>query len=102
MSLKNRFQRWWYELIGEYRPSPPAILSETEAVERIRAYASAHNQRFADPRFLGLRRKYVNSDDLKFGARGAYFYALATTRPATFVEVDAEDGTILTWRRGPR
>ena len=98
MSLKT----WWREILGEAAPRPPAILTEDEAVERVRAYAIEHNRTFQIPLSLGLKRQRRDDGHPAAGFHYVYHFALSTDRPGTFVEVDAKDGTVLAWRTLPR
>ena len=98
MSLRS----WWQSWLGEDRPVPPAILTEAEAIERVRAYAAEHGYQFKQPMNLKLKRQLRDHQHPENGSRYVYLMALGTDRPMPFVEVDATDGTVLAWRSLPR
>ena len=89
---------WWRGWIGEDWPEPPAILTEAEATERVRAYAEANGYTFHEPIEVRRERRPVDAGDAKSGQRFVYVMALGTNIPMPFVEVDATDGTVIAWR----
>ena len=96
------FADWWRGWLGEGRPKPPAILTEAEATERVRTYASANGHHLEEPAGIQLKRQLRNPESPQAGYRYVYVLALGTKRPVPFVDVDASDGTVLAWRSLPR
>jgi hypothetical protein len=81
---------------------PEHMLTEAEAIERVRQYAEANRRRFHEPISIHLARRPLEPGKPKAGFRFVYVMALGTYRPIPFVEVDASDGKVLAWRSLPQ
>jgi hypothetical protein len=94
--------QWFRDFVGEERPSPPEILSAAEAVERAREYALTNGHPFRPPADVTLKRLQLKVESNATGRRWVYTFALGTSRPVPFVDVDAQTGEVLAWRSLPR
>ena len=81
-----------------------SLITEEEAIARVREYAAANGWEFEKPR--GITLTLAKTGPEKKGSRpaGKYVYRviLQYSRPMHMVEVDASDGTILAPRIGLR
>jgi hypothetical protein len=96
LKLGELWRRW------QTRDYPEHMLTEAEAIERVRQYAEANGRRFHEPISVHLERRVLEPGNRKAGFRIVYVMALGTYRPVPFVEVDASDGKVLAWRSLPR
>lgn len=74
------------------------MLTESEAIERVRQYAEANGRDFREPVSIRQEWRALEPGNRKAGFRLVYVMALGTVIPVPFVEVDAVDGTVLAWR----
>ncbi len=75
------------------------MLTEAEAIERVRQYAEANGRTFYKPVNVRVERRESEPGNRKAGFRFAYVMVLGTTIPMPTVEVDSADGRILAWRQ---
>ncbi|WP_158823690.1 hypothetical protein [Granulicella sp. S156] len=92
MKLGELWRRW------QTRDHPEHMLTEAEAIERVRQYAEANGRGFREPVSIRLEWRALEPGNRKAGFRLVYVIALGTLRPVPFVEVDVIDGKVLAWR----
>ena len=86
------WRRW------QTRGYPERMLTEAEAVARVRQYADANGRQFSEPIDISLVRRARDPGNRKAGFRLVYKMALGTSIPGPLVEVDASDGEVIEWR----
>ena len=78
------------------------MLTEAEAIQRVRHYAEAKQYDFYEPVSVHLERRELQPGNRKAGFRFVYVMVLGTLIPMPTVEVDAIDGQVLLWQSFPR
>lgn len=79
------------------------VISEAEAIARVREYAKANGRKFQEPSDIKLQhRQTAGSQENQITKRPVYSMTIGTSRPMPVVDIDAIDGTVLEWRTLPR
>lgn len=88
----------------EVRQMRAKVISQEEAIARVREYAHANGRRFDEPWDIKLQhlKTAAGRKEEQPVERFIYSMVLGTSRPAPVVEVDAIDGTVLKWQTFPR
>jgi hypothetical protein len=92
LKLGELWRRW------QTRNYPEPMLTEAEAIERVRQYAEANGCDFGEPLSVRLEWRALEPGNWKAGSHLVYVIPLGTSIPIPFVEVDASDGKVLAWR----
>lgn len=79
------------------------LISREQAIDHVRAYAAANGKSVQEPFYFEIQGRQITPDGAAAPVkRPVYLIRLGSTRPASLVEVDAIEGTVLAWRIFPR
>ena len=94
----------WLKRREEIKRMREKVLSREEAIACVQKYAEAKGYSAQDPFNIQLRFLQTEQERKEDRLIGKFVYSMniGISRPMTFVEVDAMDGTVLKWWTPPR